>query len=133
MSTLITTYGTNAGTVWQALRSNGELDETKLKSITTLPEEDLYAAIGWLARENKIKQDPTGFSLGETNLVTNVGKNAGMVWRALDIWGEATAKALSHLARLQDRDLYEALGWLAREGKLETTKDQDQEIVYRLL
>jgi hypothetical protein len=133
MSTLITTYGTNAGTVWQALHTNGVLDETRLKTITDLHEEDLYTAIGWLARENKIVQNPTGYSLGETNLVTTVGKNAGMIWRALDIWGEASAKALAHLARLQERDLYEALGWLAREGKLErTVKDQTQELVFRL-
>jgi len=131
MSTL-TTYGTNAGTVWQALNTNGELDETKLKTITALHEEDIYTGIGWLARENKIKHTQTGYSLGETNLITTVGKNAGMIWRALDIWGEATAKALSRLARLQEHDLYEALGWLAREGKLETIMGQTQEQIFRL-
>lgn len=132
MSTLMATYGTHAGTVWNALHTNGELTETKLKDVTALHDEDLYAAIGWLARENKINHTQNGYSLGDTNLITSIGKNAGMVWRALDIWGEATGPALARLARLQDHDLYAAIGWLAREGKLEITTDHNQTLVFRL-
>jgi len=46
--------GTNAGIVWETL-SNGEKLEIKaLKKAVKLAEKDLYAALGWLAREEKI-------------------------------------------------------------------------------
>ena len=45
--------GINAGLVWNAL-SNGNLEIKALKKAAKLTEKDLYAAIGWLAREEKI-------------------------------------------------------------------------------
>ena len=45
--------GENAGVVWNAL-SNGQLEIGALKKAVKLTEKDLYAAIGWLAREEKI-------------------------------------------------------------------------------
>jgi hypothetical protein len=45
--------GTNAGFVWEAL-SNGNLELKVLKKVTKLTEKDLYAALGWLSREEKI-------------------------------------------------------------------------------
>jgi len=45
--------GINAGLVWQAL-SNGKLEVKALKKAVKLTEKDLYAALGWLAREEKI-------------------------------------------------------------------------------
>ena len=45
--------GTNAGNVWKAL-SNGKLEIKALKKAVKLTEKDLYAALGWLAREEKI-------------------------------------------------------------------------------
>lgn len=52
------TIGYNAGTVWVALNSADVLGIKQLKKITKLKEKDLYAAIGWLARENKIAIEP---------------------------------------------------------------------------
>lgn len=48
------TIGYNAGTVWVALNADNSLGIKQLKKITKLKEKELYAAIGWLARENKI-------------------------------------------------------------------------------
>lgn len=48
------TIGYNAGTVWVALNSADVLGMKQLKKITKLKEKELYAALGWLARENKI-------------------------------------------------------------------------------
>lgn len=49
----ISLIGANAGSVWNALHENGELDLTKLKKETKLSETEILAAIGWLAREGK--------------------------------------------------------------------------------
>ncbi len=46
--------GNNAGLVWAALEK-GELNVKALKKATKLTEKDLNLALGWLARENKIK------------------------------------------------------------------------------
>lgn len=52
------TIGYNAGTVWVALNADNALGIKQLKKITKLKEKELYAAIGWLARENKITLTP---------------------------------------------------------------------------
>lgn len=46
--------GTNAGVVWNVLKDNRHWEYTKLKEATGLNDRDLNAAIGWLAREDKI-------------------------------------------------------------------------------
>lgn len=46
-----------------------------------------------------------------------IGINAGLVWSALEI-GELNVKALKKATKLTEKDLNLALGWLAREGKV---------------
>lgn len=48
------TIGMNAGAVWNALNEAQVLGSKQLKKVTNLKDKELYAAIGWLARENKI-------------------------------------------------------------------------------
>lgn len=48
------TIGTYAGTVWVALNTADALGVKQLKKATKLKDKELFAAIGWLARENKI-------------------------------------------------------------------------------
>lgn len=50
--------GTNAGTVWVALNAADALGIKQLKKITKLKEKEVYAALGWLAREGKININP---------------------------------------------------------------------------
>ncbi len=45
--------GNNAGLVWAVLE-NGEVEVKVLKKETNLIYNDLYAALGWLAREDKL-------------------------------------------------------------------------------
>jgi hypothetical protein len=45
--------GMNAGIVWNVL-NEGPKDLKALKKATKLSEKDLYAALGWLAREEKV-------------------------------------------------------------------------------
>ncbi|HON19427.1 winged helix-turn-helix domain-containing protein [Anaerorudis cellulosivorans] len=47
-----------------------------------------------------------------------IGMNAGKVWTQLDIAGRQNVKDLKKATKLREKDLYAALGWLAREGKL---------------
>jgi hypothetical protein len=46
--------GNNAGAIWAALQ-NGELNVKAIKKSTKLAEKDLNLALGWLAREGKVK------------------------------------------------------------------------------
>ena len=49
------TIGTNAGTVWTALNTVDALGIKQLKKITKLKDKEMFAALGWLAREGKIE------------------------------------------------------------------------------
>jgi len=46
--------GINAGKVWTALYEGGRQNVKDLKKAVKLTDKDLYAAFGWLAREQKI-------------------------------------------------------------------------------
>lgn len=47
--------GINAGSVWTVLNAAGGRKSLKeVKKLTKLTEKDLYAALGWLAREKKV-------------------------------------------------------------------------------
>jgi hypothetical protein len=46
--------GNNAGLIWSALEE-GELSVKAIKKATKLTEKDLNLALGWLAREGKVK------------------------------------------------------------------------------
>lgn len=53
------TIGQMAGSVWAALNEAEALDAKQLKKMAKLKNErELYAAIGWLAREGKIAFTP---------------------------------------------------------------------------
>jgi len=60
---MITKIGENAGAIWGALQ-NGALGMKALKKATKLKNEELYLALGWLAREGKVT-----FAEGEAELV----------------------------------------------------------------
>lgn len=50
----IDAIGTNAGTVWQALATADAFGVKQLKKVTKLKDKEVFAALGWLAREGKI-------------------------------------------------------------------------------
>jgi len=53
-------FGVNAGIVWNALNLNGPMTIDNLVKATTLNPEEIYAALGWLGRENKISLETRG-------------------------------------------------------------------------
>lgn len=121
MRDLTTTFGETAGKIWRALNEKGPTNKQQLLELTNLPEEDLNAGIGWLARENKIsKEGKDVYKLSDTNLTPEIGKTAGKVYKVMDIWGEVDIPILKRLVNVDEEELYSALGWLAREDKIKT-------------
>lgn len=51
------TIGTNAGSVWVALNTADALGVKQIKKMTKLKDKEIYAALGWLAREGKVNLD----------------------------------------------------------------------------
>ena len=50
--------------------------------------------------------------------INNIGSNAGDIWNALNANGRMTETKLKKESGLGSAEFYTALGWLAREGKL---------------
>ena len=50
--------------------------------------------------------------------INNIGNNAGLVWNALNSNGKMTETKLKKETGLASAEFFAALGWLAREGKL---------------
>ena len=57
-------------------------------------------------------------------ITTKIGENAGLIWNALQD-DALTFKALKKATKLKNDELYLALGWLAREGKVSFTEGED--------
>jgi DNA-binding transcriptional ArsR family regulator len=51
------------------------------------------------------------------------GINAGIVWESLNLEGSMTAGDLVKATSLLPEDVYGALGWLGREGKISVEKE----------
>ncbi len=61
-------------------------------------------------------------------MIAKIGENAGAVWAALQN-GAQGVKAIKKTTKLKNEDLYMALGWLAREGKLTFNVEEADMIV----
>lgn len=119
MTNIYEEFGKNAGEIWRTLNTYGPLTETKLKENARLHDTAFYSAVGWLARENKIYKDGPVFKLGETNLTSKIGVDAGKVWKMLETRGNIDVCDVSTVLQMDERDIYTALGWLARENKID--------------
>ncbi|MBO5024557.1 MAG: winged helix-turn-helix domain-containing protein [Bacteroidaceae bacterium] len=66
--------GTNAGKLWRLMDENHDSQYwtcERLRQASGLTEPDFYAAVGWLARENKIELE-TDADTGKRQLYLNV-------------------------------------------------------------
>ncbi len=53
--------GTNAGAIWTALTENGAMNTKDLKKAAKIKtDKDLYLAMGWLLREDKLTVEEEG-------------------------------------------------------------------------
>ena len=114
------TFGSNAGILWETLKEQGPQVQSKLLEKTQLTEDAFNSAIGWLARENKVRKDKRTYSIGKTNLTEKIGNDAGKVWNILHARKDLDMAAIARLSKIKKSDCFSALGWLAREGKITT-------------
>ena len=122
---IYTRFGENAGKIWSALNEKGQLRKKDLLEITQLKDSDFYTGVGWLARENKISKDDKGwYKLDNTNLASTIGSNAGRIWKIMDIWEGVEIPTIKKLANIDVREVYSALGWLAKENKINVDEKQ---------
>lgn len=56
----VETIGTWAGMVWNALNEADVLGVKQIKKMTKLKDKEVFAAIGWLAREGKVSIEESG-------------------------------------------------------------------------
>ena len=115
---MVKSYGNNAGKIWETLEEYGPQVQTKLIEKAQLTEDEFYGAIGWLARENNVRKDRRTYKIGETNLTTEIGTNAGKVWEILKKRNDLDVTTISRLSKVSKKDCYSALGWLAKEEKI---------------
>ncbi len=60
------------------------------------------------------------------------GINAGKVWHVLKEKGPLSANAIAKETNLKLNEVFGALGWLGREGKIEIIKDK-KGLIYKLI
>jgi hypothetical protein len=124
MVDVIERFGQSAGKIWKTLNKYGVLTESTLKKNTRLTDKEFYAAVGWLARENKISKTGAKYQLSETNLTDKIGNAAGKIYNVLmKKGGETDVTSISRITKIKTNDAYSALGWLARENKIYTIED----------
>ena len=56
-----------------------------------------------------------------------IGAWAGLVWNALNEADVLGLKQLKKISKLKDKEVFAAIGWLAREGKVEIQVNPDDE------
>lgn len=61
--------------------------------------------------------------------VETIGLNAGLVWNALNEADALGMKQLKKITKLKDKEAYAAIGWLAREGKVNLEEGEAELIV----
>lgn len=66
--------------------------------------------------------------------VETIGTWAGLVWNTLNEKDVLGNKEIKKATKLKDKELYAAIGWLAREGKLNIAESEDgKELVLSLV
>ena len=123
MGDLTTKFGSNAGKIWSILNEKGSLNKDDILKTTKLKENDFHIGIGWLARENKIAKDQNFYKLDETNLDSEIGTHAGLVYKIIEIWRDIDLNSIKRLTDLDDDAVHAALGWLAREDKIQLNEN----------
>lgn len=56
-----------------------------------------------------------------------IGSFAGLVWKALNEADTLGLKQLKKITKLKDKEVFAAIGWLAREGKIDIQSNPDDE------
>ena len=64
-----------------------------------------------------------------------IGSWAGLVWNALSATDTVGLKQLKKITKLKDTEVFAAIGWLAREGKIAILPNEEDEkdILFQLV
>jgi len=64
-----------------------------------------------------------------------IGTWAGLVWNALNETEVLNLKQLKKITKLKDKETFAAIGWLAREGKIDmqTNPEDEKEFLFTLV
>ena len=64
-----------------------------------------------------------------------IGSWAGLVWNALCAADVMGLKQLKKATKLKDKELFAAIGWLAREGKvsIQTNPEDEKDLLFTLV
>lgn len=67
--------------------------------------------------------------------IDTIGQMAGLVWGAVAEADTLSTKQIKKITKLKDKELYSALGWLAREGKIsfQTSAEDEKELLIQLV
>ena len=63
-----------------------------------------------------------------------IGAWAGLVWNALNEADVLGLKQLKKISKLKDKEVFAAIGWLAREGKvnIQVNPDDEKDVLFSL-
>jgi hypothetical protein len=64
-----------------------------------------------------------------------IGSWAGLVWNALSETDTVGIKQLKKITKLKDKEVFAAIGWLAREGKIAIlpNEEDDKDLLFQLV
>lgn len=64
-----------------------------------------------------------------------IGMNAGALWNVLNEADAMGIKQIKKVTKLKDKEVYTAIGWLAREGKvmIDTDPEDAKELIISLV
>lgn len=64
-----------------------------------------------------------------------IGSWAGLVWNALSETDTVGLKQLKKITKLKDKEVFAAIGWLAREGKIAIlpNEEDDKDLLFQLV
>jgi hypothetical protein len=110
--------GNEAGKVWNTISRMENASFNRLRSETELNNDEIYRAIGWLAREDKIGREGRNYQPEHTNLTPEIGGNAGRIYDLLKDNDRLTVNDLIQRGEMKRKDVWSAVGWLAREDKI---------------
>lgn len=67
--------------------------------------------------------------------VEKIGAWAGLVWNALSEADVLGLKQLKKITKLKDKEVFAAIGWLAREGKvdIQVNPDDEKDLLFTLV
>lgn len=66
------------------------------------------------------------------DIIEAIGRNAGKIWENLNANGSLPQTKLIRNTKLKNDEFHIAIGWLARENKIEINEDRNQQIKYDL-